>query len=411
MLHDIDSQVRKAWLVDGLSALLHLVRANLSSANRDVISAKSSLLKAEALEAKGGYSGREVAFETLQDFANRKLRIHRKTGLITEGEDEADSDFYCLEDTVKHIMHLLEQILDHQADQRTESSAGYRIRTSPWAQMEGFDFMDIATKSNLLEPRAVSLRSDGEGWAKLTRALYAPTLFGKGFGELLEPLHSGDWSNCGNCHWNSYVPAQRDVLAVSVNDLERIIERRGSVTDTYWRIVDDFYLDLRPELFLPCSRNDRRGCHQRVQKISQNKSREQPGEVARRQNKLGVLSKIKAKMSSDRKQLPNVLHVIQDTAPIDFSKGGVLLGTTARRSQRNEPQKIKPGRYPVGALTNAGVPQAPSPEAIVSSSSGSNVTTQDRDTTLGSSAGSTSITEPSRRSGPIPPSSASRKHA
>jgi hypothetical protein len=72
------------------------------------------------------------------------MRLHRKAGRSREeGQPESDSDFHCLLDTVKNIKYMLEQIFDHQTDERSEISAGYRVRMSPWKQLEGFDFMDL----------------------------------------------------------------------------------------------------------------------------------------------------------------------------------------------------------------------------------------------------------------------------
>lgn len=57
VLHDI--KVRKAWLVDGVSALLHLVRANLTYDSREDEYGTTSLAKPEALQSIGGYSGKK----------------------------------------------------------------------------------------------------------------------------------------------------------------------------------------------------------------------------------------------------------------------------------------------------------------------------------------------------------------
>jgi hypothetical protein len=331
VLHDIE--VRRAWLVDGVSALLHLIRANLTYDHHQDDYGTAFLLQPEELQARGGYSGRKMAFETLRDSSNMKLRLYRKAGTVHEEGKAEDADFYCLVDAVKYIMHLLEQIFDHQADERAESSVGHRIRTSPWTQLEGYDFMDIATKSDLLWPRATTLHSGGEGWVAFTRTIHAMTLFGKGFGELLEPVRgSGDRTHCVKCCWNSHVPTQRDFLAVSVSELERIVERRGSKPDTYWRLVDNLYLEFPPELFSACSRNERRGCHQqRVQRIRQSTSHDYE-EKPEEQKEPRLLSRLISKMSRRHEKK---ISVREDTTCLDISAGGVLLGMTAKRLQKN----------------------------------------------------------------------------
>lgn len=402
VLHDIE--VRKAWLVDGVSALLHLIRANLTYDHHQDDYGAACLLKPEALQAKGESSGRKMAFETLRDSGNMKLHLYRKASTVhEEGKAEVDADFYCLVDAAKYIMHILEQIVDHQADERAESSVGYRIRTSPWTQLEGFDFMDIAIKSDLIWPRVTTLHADGEGWVGLTRAIYATTLFGKGFGELLEPVRgSGDRNHCVKCCWNSNVPKDRDVLAVSISELERIVERRGSKADTYWRLVENFYLDFPPELFSACSRNEHRGCHQqRVQKIrrSANHNHEEKSEEQKKEPRL--LSRLISKISRRRDKTTSAG---EDAASLDIPAGGLLLGMTLKRPKKNA-QESKDAKKPVltrgEGLSGPGAPASFEVGSlqVVSASSSSNTTTQDTSTTIQPNSESTSLTEPSRLPG------------
>jgi hypothetical protein len=191
--------------------------------------------------------------------------------------------------------------------------------------------MDVATKSDTIWPRAATLNSDGEGWFELTRAIHAITLFGKGFGELLEPVRSGAPNHCPKCFWNSKVPAQRDVLAVSNSDLELIVERRGSKSSTPWRLVDDIHLDFTPGLFSDCSRNNRRTCHQlRIQSIRQ-RSRNDQDERPAKLKKPSRLSRLISNVSS---QLDRTTLATENLDSLDFSAGGVLLGITVNRLQK-----------------------------------------------------------------------------
>ncbi|KUI74577.1 Tryprostatin B 6-hydroxylase [Cytospora mali] len=92
----------------------------------------------------------------------------------------------------------------------------------------------------VIEPREATLGEDGEGWVGFTRAMRVPTLFGRNYGELWEPYpvlsRSGE---CATCYWNRTVPPMRDILAVSMADMNRDIERRGVKYAHYWRLVDD----------------------------------------------------------------------------------------------------------------------------------------------------------------------------
>jgi hypothetical protein len=96
-----------------------LVRANLTYNSRENVYGITSLAKPQALQPIYGYSGKKLAFQTLADDKNLKIRLHKKAGKSNEGgEPEEDADFHCLVDTIKNIMHILEQIFDHQIDER-----------------------------------------------------------------------------------------------------------------------------------------------------------------------------------------------------------------------------------------------------------------------------------------------------
>ena len=341
ILHD--TTVSKAWLVDGLSALLHLVRAYLHKEcnNNDYQAAR--LLLPESLQAKGQGKGRKMAYDTLVDANNRKLRLYSKDGAVytqAEADCRKDEEFYCLFDAIKEIMHLLEIMIDHQVDERTESSVGSSIRALPWSQLVGYDFIELATKTDPIWPLTATLKADAAGWVQLSRAIHATTLFGRDFDELMEPskVSRTEHIHCSSCCWNSVVPAHRDILAVSIVDLDRITTHRGMKTDTYWRILDDLYINIRPELFSKCTEKGHRRCHtQRIQSIQRYSGDESRQKDLERKKKPGLLKRMP--FLNDRsagRQQPTTAS----STSIDFSEGGVLLGIAPHRLQKNA-SKIK----------------------------------------------------------------------
>lgn len=404
VLHDV--QVRKAWLVDGLSALVHLMRAYMDDECSNDYYEETCLTKPERFEAKGGCTGRKMAYATLIDPKNRNLRLYSKDGTAyteTEAEAQPDDKFYRLVDAVKDIMHLLEVIVDHQADERAEGSVGYRVRASPWEQLAGYDFNDIATKCDPIRPLEAKLEPDAEGWVDFTRAIHATTLFGKGFGELLEPsCEAGSPSHCGACYWNCAVPAQRDILAVSISELDRIATRRGSKLNNSWRLVDDLYLDLSPELFSACSPGAHRRCgKQRVQSIRRSTSPD-CDERTVAPKKQNVFQKIFSKNPHRREQTTSVGE-LENVVTLDFSAGGILLGVTPRRRQK-DPNKAKDAPKPsIRQRQNLPKTKAQnSPRTLHlqvpsgSFSSSNHTTMQNTSSTMHSNTENTSITEPSR---------------
>ncbi|KAH8769958.1 hypothetical protein F5883DRAFT_643295 [Diaporthe sp. PMI_573] len=118
------------------------------------------------------------------------------------------------------------------------------------ARLKDFDFMDVATDEDPLWPRVATIDSRGRGWIDFARALHAITLFGTGFGELLQP--SQGLGTCFNCLTNVGLPKGEDYLAVCTSDLQEIIQKRGSTTTNRWRLVDDIYWHTPDKAFEQC---------------------------------------------------------------------------------------------------------------------------------------------------------------
>lgn len=300
-----DVETRKAWLVNGLSTLLHLVRSHLAYAENDELRQSILLVKGSDLQAEGGRSGVKAAFDTLVSDKNRTLQLHRKGGTSqTKTKGEEDDEYYCLEDLVKSLLHSLEQIVDHQSDFRSEQvSAGYRIKTSPWAQLEGFDFMDIASARPRFSSRGMKLRQDGKGWSQLTRALEAPTLFGQHFGEILEPASTGqDGSGCAACHWNHVMPPGRDLLAVQMEDILKA--GRTCEGDGRLRFANNLCLDIPSLLFESCRRdNPIPMCQNRILRVQGVSSNVQTSTNPESHSKTGaILLGMPQELSTDESQ-------------------------------------------------------------------------------------------------------------
>lgn len=268
-----DVEVRRGWLVDGLSALHHLIRYRLShQASRKDFS-QGNLSKPEDLKPVDGNSPRDIAFNTLRDPDNMRVRLHWNDAANTQKkpDKEDDSNYYCVKDCVKGFLDRLEKILDsHESKRGEDRSIVYKINAAPWSRLEGFDFREIARLSKHIYPVAATLLPEGggEAWVPLTRAIHAAVLFGKGFGELLRPnIESKDEGYCASCHWNHSVPHGRDLLAVSVADLERIVER-GAKHEARWQLRDNLFLDWNPSrIFSACSGDKRLYCQERIQRV------------------------------------------------------------------------------------------------------------------------------------------------
>ncbi|KUI55959.1 hypothetical protein VP1G_10781 [Cytospora mali] len=258
VLYDVHE--RRAWLVDGASALLHLVRASLkhdaSDFFKDLLLSNSSSLQ----ESPEPFTGKPAAIRILTNKANLSLPLYAKpaeskieettTDIGTQNKILSTTTHYTFKDRVEDIYERLEQIIAHQADVSSEDGIGFRISLTLRRQLEGFDFMDVATDEDPIWPRVTTVRARGRGWIDLTRALHSITLFGTGFGELFRPTQRS--GNCSNCLANSEVPKGEDYLAVCTRELREILEKRGSKETNPWKLIDDIYWHTPDMSFEPC---------------------------------------------------------------------------------------------------------------------------------------------------------------
>ncbi|KAI1328534.1 hypothetical protein F5Y16DRAFT_398226 [Xylariaceae sp. FL0255] len=250
VLHD--SKERIAWLLDGPSALLHLVMVSLNVGEHNDFSRlilfdskKHPLATPEPPEQ---FCGRSTAIEVMTSDNNLHIKIRRK--FENRDPSQLEDDYYTFKDRVDDIFNILEQIIDHQEDNRPES-IGMRILQSNWQNLEGFDFTDIAMKaSDPYIPKGTKLLPEAKGWIEFVRELRAIVLFGDGFGDVLRP--SSDETPCNSCFWNTSAVKGKDLLAVAMNDLDRL-RIQGPEGYGSWFLKGGFWWEDPRKAFFACT--------------------------------------------------------------------------------------------------------------------------------------------------------------
>jgi len=263
---------KRAWLTNGLHALLHLVRASLKRDIESEFAAECVLNLSDFIEDADSASPR-AAINFLSNrhnlerpiFANPDdLRTEEKQKQTTGGTDGGASDLskqktcteyrtstpVLLKDRVNQIVFVLEQLMDYQANLH---ASGVPIKLTPRKNLEGYRFMDIAARRPLT-PRIVRLSAyngAGKSWVDFIRAVKAVTLFGEGFGELLAPCRgTADSSVCPG--WET-LPKGGDYLAVSAYDISRILREEGSTGSNPLKLAPGILWHQPSTIFDPCA--------------------------------------------------------------------------------------------------------------------------------------------------------------
>jgi len=221
-----DDAFKKGWLVNGTSALLHLVRAWLEFSSKDNF-AFHFLFDPSKMNDSVDHRPNS-AIDVLTNEENMKLAIYpgknegfeeeetkRKGDEIEESKTlKRKKGYFLFGDLVEQYYSILAQILEHQ--ERVAGQNGKKIKIRVRKHLEGWDFFDLATGRDP-RPRVTTLQALGYGWVDLIRSIGAVTLLGRGFGDIIRPMKFD-----GMCpKWNN-LPPDRYYLAASVYDLKNI---------------------------------------------------------------------------------------------------------------------------------------------------------------------------------------------
>lgn len=259
-----DTEDERAWLVNGATALLHVVRASIEEyrSPRHHISPVQALFASrycfppeEFLEASTPHTSTS-AVEVLLAEHNRDLVVDRDKGAQrvekTKREDgkietvtKWDEKIFRFQDLVEQKLHILEQILDYQCNW---GASGIEVKPPTRQHLKGFDFTDVATRTQDLSLKVTALKAGGKAWIDFARSIRAITLFGKGFGDVFKP---SEQSNALCAHW-AEIPKESSYLAICIADLIAISSQRGDPEAKPMRLVDDICWHKPDRLFDAC---------------------------------------------------------------------------------------------------------------------------------------------------------------
>ncbi|KAJ8116705.1 hypothetical protein OPT61_g1930 [Boeremia exigua] len=221
-----DEETKRGWLVNGTSALLHLVRMSLKQYEEHSLS-NGLLFNKDKMQNASEYEPASAA-KVLGDQRNRNLEVwHGKSEQSKEEEGKhlagqrsstsrkSKKSTYLFENLVEQKLGVLELLIESQKELANPNGLNMKFRFRK--HLEGWDITDLAAERDP-EPRVATLKALGYGWVNLVNSISAITLFGRGFGNLITPSTTKKI-----CPRWSHLPEGQYHLAVSMCDMDNIM--------------------------------------------------------------------------------------------------------------------------------------------------------------------------------------------
>lgn len=231
-----DERDKRGWLINGASALLHLVRASLKHDSEGDFKSKFLFCNDDLQESATPFTAKSAIHVLIND-ANRNLKLF-----------EQDNGDLLLKHRISHFYNILEKLIDHQAQLARIHDKG--LDSMPRNYLEGWDFEELAKRrKDPLRPYAASIEMQGKSWVDFTRAIQAVTLVGRGFGEIITSIQT-DLCN----EWIK-LPTQQYYIASCISDLRDLIEEHSFPDDGHIRLGESTIWHTPTTIFGSCRCN------------------------------------------------------------------------------------------------------------------------------------------------------------
>lgn len=255
-----DEETKRGWLMNGTSALLHLVRLSLK-ADREGRYSHRLVFDEEKLQDDGSHGPCSAAY-VLSNQVNQELEVWPgKTELVTEQETKSQLNdgqtestrsqkrkrgYTLFEDRVEQQYAILELVLESQLYLQRKDGINLKLRARK--HLEGWDFREMAI-GKTIRPRVATLHAFGCGWVDFARSIEAVTLFGKGFGDILQPAQTKNMCS----EWQR-LPKGKYYLATSLYDLNMVMDDFGSKAADGTEVIHDLVWHSPHHPYAYCSK-------------------------------------------------------------------------------------------------------------------------------------------------------------
>lgn len=250
-----DEHAKRGWLINGASALLHLLKAYLHHC-RTGKAASEFLFEQEKFQDSPNPNSPDSAFQVLLNKDNRMLRLwpgkaedyieSTRTEQGWQRVSKTKQNFILFGDKLDKFCNILEIMMDHQAAAAERSGIDMKMRLRK--HLEGWDFRELAIERDPIKPLVAQLPTMGKLWVDFIREIDAVVLFGRHFGDIIRPTQPETMCNI----W-SRVPPNKYYLAACISDLQNIMDRPGGSTTFPMKLSDKIAWVTPENWFEPCS--------------------------------------------------------------------------------------------------------------------------------------------------------------
>ncbi|KAH7012092.1 uncharacterized protein B0I36DRAFT_400054, partial [Microdochium trichocladiopsis] len=214
-----DEEEKTGWLVDGVSALLHLLRAWIEHVRASDFG-PYFLLKPECfVEAKVPYTTKS-AVDLLMHEENLKLQLYH-------------NEKTTLKDQLNRFCNHLEQMIAYHDANSHPCASAHAERTD---NLEGWEFSQFVEEQDPLRPSFATLPVEGRQLADFQRSTGGVVFLGRGFGRLIqrpEPPQSHDSDGMGSSCPSFQVPQHSYYLTALASDVQDLGRTLYIKTETY----------------------------------------------------------------------------------------------------------------------------------------------------------------------------------
>ncbi|KAL9611861.1 MAG: hypothetical protein Q9167_003515 [Letrouitia subvulpina] len=216
ILYDDDREVRKAWLVSALSAVLHMAHIWAARSPELTHIAKQ---RPQIPFAKAAFDGGQAALDALLTNDNCLLELHAVPG----------AEPYRLKDLIHRIWGNMESAIEVLEMQKPSGIRFERTRT-----LRGWQFMDMVQCQALHRPREHRIERSGMAWFSLAKDVMV--LFCSRIGDIIQP-------NTGAQTCRSWwpIPSKKDYMVASLRCLGHSLDTRDSRFQGLTAMADGLY--------------------------------------------------------------------------------------------------------------------------------------------------------------------------